>query len=306
MIDRRRFAQSRSGDGRRTPRGVRPECHQRRRQASQALIRDKRLEICSCCRHRDPRQKCADRRRRQVIEERRPSSTGSSAIVLRASNAVRLACGADAAIIVTNPKFHRCAIRRIIGLDSKPSRQNAASGREAPLSPAIIRTRARRNAHRSGRLEIAFDTVARHRRRRRVLRASNLRSPVTLNSPLSLPARAYFDAASRLRANRLMVIPSANRVSSTSCSDGKHERKSSGVPRRSRERLQILLAHERSAAVSPIFSAFFARRFWPSKAARLLRSDKVRIEMDRVSRSRRLRSISIPNGQRLSVVPGGA
>ena len=44
-----------------------------------------------------------------------------------------------------------------------------------------------------------------------VLRASNLGSPVTLNSPLSAPARAYFDAASRLKGEQIpMVIPSAN------------------------------------------------------------------------------------------------
>ena len=32
-----------------------------------------------------------------------------------------------------------------------------------------------------------------------VLRASNLGSPVTLNNPTSAPARAYLDAAKRLR-----------------------------------------------------------------------------------------------------------
>jgi septum site-determining protein MinD len=45
-----------------------------------------------------------------------------------------------------------------------------------------------------------------------VLRASNVGSPVTLNNPLSAPARAYFDAARRLKGEKLpMVIPSENR-----------------------------------------------------------------------------------------------
>jgi septum site-determining protein MinD len=42
-----------------------------------------------------------------------------------------------------------------------------------------------------------------------VLRASNLGSPVTLNNPVSAPARAYFDAAKRLNGEALdMTIPS--------------------------------------------------------------------------------------------------
>jgi septum site-determining protein MinD len=45
-----------------------------------------------------------------------------------------------------------------------------------------------------------------------VLRASNVGSPVTLNNALSAPARAYFDAARRLKGERLpMLIPSENK-----------------------------------------------------------------------------------------------
>jgi septum site-determining protein MinD len=41
-----------------------------------------------------------------------------------------------------------------------------------------------------------------------VLRASNVGSPVTLNSPVSAPARAYIDAARRLKGEALdIVIP---------------------------------------------------------------------------------------------------
>jgi septum site-determining protein MinD len=42
-----------------------------------------------------------------------------------------------------------------------------------------------------------------------VLRASNVGSPVTLNNPLSAPARAYFDAARRLKGEHVpMLVPS--------------------------------------------------------------------------------------------------
>jgi len=45
-----------------------------------------------------------------------------------------------------------------------------------------------------------------------VLRASNVGSPVTLNNPLSAPARAYLDAARRLMGEQLpMTIPSDRR-----------------------------------------------------------------------------------------------
>ena len=41
-----------------------------------------------------------------------------------------------------------------------------------------------------------------------VLRASNLGSPVTLSSETSAPARAYFDAARRLKGEAVpMVVP---------------------------------------------------------------------------------------------------
>ena len=39
-----------------------------------------------------------------------------------------------------------------------------------------------------------------------VLRASNLGSPVTLLSPASAPARAYIDAARRLRGEQIEVV----------------------------------------------------------------------------------------------------
>ena len=42
-----------------------------------------------------------------------------------------------------------------------------------------------------------------------VLRASNMGAPVTLNAPLSAPARAYFDAVKRLKGETVeMSVPS--------------------------------------------------------------------------------------------------
>ena len=57
-----------------------------------------------------------------------------------------------------------------------------------------------------------------------VLRASNLGSPITLNDPTSAPARAYRDAASKLRGKRAVVIRLTAKAFSTSCSSGgRHE-----------------------------------------------------------------------------------
>jgi len=45
-----------------------------------------------------------------------------------------------------------------------------------------------------------------------VLRASNIGSPVTLSNALSAPARAYFDAARRLKGDDIpMIVPSESR-----------------------------------------------------------------------------------------------
>jgi septum site-determining protein MinD len=46
-----------------------------------------------------------------------------------------------------------------------------------------------------------------------VLRSSNLGSPVTIGNPTSAPARAYFEAARRLRGETLVVSVPASRKS---------------------------------------------------------------------------------------------
>ena len=45
-----------------------------------------------------------------------------------------------------------------------------------------------------------------------MLHASNVGTPVTLNNALSAPARAYFDAARRLKGEEIpMLVPSESR-----------------------------------------------------------------------------------------------
>jgi septum site-determining protein MinD len=46
-----------------------------------------------------------------------------------------------------------------------------------------------------------------------VLKASNIGSPVTLNNPNSQPARAYFDAARRLKGDVVDVVVPMHRPS---------------------------------------------------------------------------------------------
>ena len=90
-----------------------------------------------------------------------------------------------------------------------------------------------------------------------VLRASNVGSPVTLNNPLSAPARAYFEATRRLKGEQIpMLVPNegqrhfqqAVRTEGSMNLFGLFRRGSAPI---ARERLQILLAHERIARSQP-------------------------------------------------------
>ena len=125
---------------------------------------------------------------------------------------------ADAAIIVTNPEVS--SVRdsdRIIGLlDSKTARRSAAS---RSTSTCLI---TRYHASRAARGEmlsiedvleiLSIPLLGIIPESQEVLRASNLGSPVTLNNAQSAPARAYFDAARRLKGEKLaMSVPSETR-----------------------------------------------------------------------------------------------
>jgi septum site-determining protein MinD len=122
---------------------------------------------------------------------------------------------ADEAVIVTNPEVS--SVRdsdRIIGLlDSKTER--AERGQRIEKHILITRYDAQRAA-RGEMLNIndVLDILSTPLlgiipESEEVLRASNIGSPVTLSNAASAPARAYADAARRLRGDDIpMIIPS--------------------------------------------------------------------------------------------------
>jgi len=121
---------------------------------------------------------------------------------------------ADTAIIVTNPEVS--SVRdsdRIIGLlDSKTER--AERGERIEKHLLITRYHAARAA-RGEMLSIddvleilSIPLIGIVPESEEVLRASNVGSPVTLNNPLSAPARAYFEATRRLKGEQIpMLVP---------------------------------------------------------------------------------------------------
>src|SRR5215470_7591594 len=125
---------------------------------------------------------------------------------------------ADAAIIVTNPEVS--SVRdsdRIIGLlDSKT--EKAERGEFVDKHLLVTRYQPWRAAR--GEM-LAIDDVLEILsvpllgiipESEEVLRASNMGSPVTLNSPASPPARAYFEAARRLKGETIPIrVPSESR-----------------------------------------------------------------------------------------------
>jgi septum site-determining protein MinD len=121
---------------------------------------------------------------------------------------------ADTAVIVTNPEVS--SVRdsdRIIGLlDSKTVK--AERGERVDKHLLITRYQPARAARGEmltieDVLEIlSIPLLGIIPESEEVLRASNVGSPVTLNNPLSAPARAYFDAERRLRGEDIpMLVP---------------------------------------------------------------------------------------------------
>jgi septum site-determining protein MinD len=122
---------------------------------------------------------------------------------------------ADTAVIVTNPEVS--SVRdsdRIIGLlDSKT--EKAEKGQRIDKHVLITRYDAQRAARGEMlNIEDVLDILSTPLlgiipESEEVLRASNLGSPVTLNNAASAPARAYIDAARRLKGDDVpMSIPS--------------------------------------------------------------------------------------------------
>ena len=189
---------------------------------SQALIRDKRLENLFLLPASQTRDKDAltEEGVAGVIAELRDRfdwiiCDSPAGIERGATLAMR---HADSAIIVTNPEVS--SVRdsdRIIGLlDSKTVK--AERGERVDKHLLITRyhpARASRGEMLSvdDVLEILLTPLLGIiPESEEVLRASNVGSPVTLNSPLSAPARAYFDAARRLRGEEIaMQVPSESK-----------------------------------------------------------------------------------------------
>jgi septum site-determining protein MinD len=189
---------------------------------SQALIRDKRVDTLFLLPASQTKDKDAltEHGVASVIKELRAKfdwviCDSPAGIERGATLAMRFA---DAAVIVTNPEVS--SVRdsdRIIGLlDSKT--EKAERGERIEKHILITRYDAQRAA-RGEMLNIAdvldilsVPLLGIIPESEEVLRASNVGSPVTLNNAASAPARAYLDAARRLRGEDVpIIIPSDRR-----------------------------------------------------------------------------------------------
>ena len=186
---------------------------------SQALIRDKRLETLWLLPASQTRDKDAltDEGVEGVIKELRDKfdwiiCDSPAGIERGATLAMRFA---DTAVIVTNPEVS--SVRdsdRIIGLlDSKT--EKAEKGQRIDKHVLITRYDAQRAARGEMlNIEDVLDILSTPLlgiipESEEVLRASNLGSPITLNNAASAAARAYVDAALRLKGDDVpMSIPS--------------------------------------------------------------------------------------------------
>jgi septum site-determining protein MinD len=182
----------------------------------QALIRDKRIDNLSLLPASQTRDKDAmtDEGVRKIIEQLREKfdwiiCDSPAGIEKGAMMAMRYA---DIAVVVTNPEVS--SVRdsdRIIGmLDSKTLKAERDERMEKHLlltryDPAraargeMLKTEDVLEILSIPLLGIVPESVD-------VLNASNLGSPVTLNNPSSGAAKAYFDAARRLRGEQLEVV----------------------------------------------------------------------------------------------------
>src|SRR5271165_7650006 len=189
---------------------------------SQALIRDKRLETLWLLPASQTRDKDAltEAGIASIIKEMRGKfdwiiCDSPAGIERGATLAMRFA---DAAVIVTNPEVSsvRDSDRMIGLLDSKTER--AENGERIEKHMLITRYDAQR-AKRGEMLNIedvleilSTPLLGVIPESDEVLRASNIGSPVTLSNPKSAPARAYIDAARRLKGeNVAMTIHSGRK-----------------------------------------------------------------------------------------------
>src|SRR6202162_4529117 len=185
----------------------------------QALIRDKRIESLWLLPASQTRDKDAltEEGVERVITDLRAKfdwviCDSPAGIERGATLAMRFA---DAAVIVTNPEVSsvRDSDRMIGLLDSKTVR--AESGQRIEKHILITRYDAARAARGEMlSIEDVLDILSTPLlgiipESEEVLRASNFGSPITISNPSSAPARAYADAARRLRGDDVpMSIPS--------------------------------------------------------------------------------------------------
>lgn len=185
---------------------------------SQALIRDKRLEnlwLLPASQTRD-KDALSDEGVHRVIADLRTRfdwviCDSPAGIERGATMAMRYA---DEAVIVTNPEVSSVRdFDRIIGmLDSKTAR--AEKGEQVKKHVLVTRYDLGR-ASRGEMLSIddildilAIPLLGIIPESQDVLKASNVGTPVTLNSANSAPSRAYFDAARRLTGETIpMTVP---------------------------------------------------------------------------------------------------
>ena len=188
---------------------------------AQALIRDKRIESLSLLAASQTRDKDALSLEgvTRVIEELKEKfdwilCDSPAGIEKGATLAMH---HADTAIVVTNPEVS--SVRdsdRIIGLlDSKTAR--AAAGERVDKHLLLTRFDPAR-AERGDMLKVedvleilSVPLLGIIPDSEEVLRASNVGTPVTLNSPTSAPAKAYFAAARRLMGEKVEVEVPAER-----------------------------------------------------------------------------------------------
>src|SRR3954447_24852997 len=190
---------------------------------AQALIRDKRIDTLSLLPASQTRDKDAltiegvDRVVNELREKFDWVICDSPAGIER--GALLAMRNADVAVVVTNPEVS--SVRdsdRIIGmLDAKTLKAEKGDRIEKHLLLTRYDTgRAARNEmlKTDDILEIlSIPLLGIIREREEVLGASNLGAPVTLNSPKSAPARAYFDAARRLKGEHVDVVVPLERKS---------------------------------------------------------------------------------------------
>jgi len=182
---------------------------------AQALIRDKRLDNLSILPASQTRDKDAltEEGVRKVVGDLREQfdwviCDSPAGIERGATLAMRFA---EMAVVVTNPEVS--SVRdsdRIIGLlDSKTEKAEKGERIEKHL---LLTRYDQARAERGEMLKtedvleiLSIPLLGVIPESQEVLRASNLGSPVTLSSPLSAPARAYADAARRLKGETVVV-----------------------------------------------------------------------------------------------------